>query len=230
LRRIFVEAGVDAAICAASRRSLMAGLALRAPGEGRGQVLIMAGMNWPRFRLLIRVMDGGGGAQDAAMGKSAVWRVARKVLCRNWHRVTAAGGDVMKNLLDRDLMRHQSALNLQAYRQQLLASNIANADTPFYKARDIEFGAALDEALGRRRWGGALALATSHPAHINGAVTQPTESFVRYRGEWQSAVDGNTVNMDVERAEFARNSVHYEASVTFINGLLRSMQTAISGQ
>jgi flagellar basal-body rod protein FlgB len=127
-------------------------------------------------------------------------------------------------------MFHQSALNLQAYRQQLLASNIANADTPNYKARDIEFGEALEEALGGRRWEGNLALATSHPAHIASQDSLPPEAFVRYRGEWQSAVDGNTVNMDVERAEFAKNSVHYEASVTFINGLLRSMQTAITGQ
>jgi flagellar basal-body rod protein FlgB len=136
----------------------------------------------------------------------------------------------MKNLLDRTLMFHQSALNLQAYRQQLLASNIANADTPNYKARDIEFGEALEEALGGQRWGRDLALATSHPTHIVNPDTQPPEAFVRYRGEWQSAVDGNTVNMDVERAEFAKNSVHYEASVTFINGLLRSMQSAITGQ
>jgi flagellar basal-body rod protein FlgB len=137
---------------------------------------------------------------------------------------------MMKNLLDRDLRLHQSALDLQAYRQQLLASNIANADTPHYKAMDIEFGEALDEALGRRRQEEDLALAVTHSGHIAGQDRLPVEAFVRYRAEWQSAVDGNTVNMDVERAEFARNSVHYEASITFINGLLRSMQTAISGQ
>jgi flagellar basal-body rod protein FlgB len=137
----------------------------------------------------------------------------------------------MKNLLERDLFAHQTALNLQAYRQQLLASNIANADTPYYKARDIRFRDALDAALGqRRRWGGPLALTTDHPAHIKGNPPLSPDSFVRYRTEWQSAVDGNTVNMDTERAAFAENSVHYEASINFINGLLRSMQTAIVGQ
>ena len=56
------------------------------------------------------------------------------------------------------------------------------------------------------------------------------ESLAGYRGELQSAVDGNTVNMDVERAAFAENALHYEASVTFINGMLRSMNSAITGQ
>jgi flagellar basal-body rod protein FlgB len=136
----------------------------------------------------------------------------------------------MKNLLERDLLVHQTALDLQAYRQQLLASNIANADTPYYKARDLQFRDALDSALGRRRWGRPLALATTHPAHIKAKVSLSPDSFVKYRTEWQSAVDGNTVSMDAERAAFAENSVHYEASINFISGLLRSMQTAIVGQ
>jgi flagellar basal-body rod protein FlgB len=135
----------------------------------------------------------------------------------------------MKTLLERDLLVHQSALNLQAYRQELLASNIANADTPNYKARDIAFRDALDAATGRR-WSGPLALATTHATHLAGKTSPQPEAFVRYRTEWQSSVDGNTVNLDVERAAFAENTVHYEASITFINGLLRSMQMAITGQ
>ncbi|MDR3212593.1 MAG: flagellar basal body rod protein FlgB [Azoarcus sp.] len=134
----------------------------------------------------------------------------------------------MKNLLDRDLFVHQTALNLQAYRQQLLASNIANADTPNYKARDIQFREALAAAVGGRR--GNLALETSNARHLGGTVSLSPEAFVRYRSEWQSAVDGNTVSMDAERAAFAENTTHYEASITFINGLLRTMQTAITGQ
>ena len=105
----------------------------------------------------------------------------------------------MKALLDNALSFHQTALNVQAQRQELLASNIANADTPNYKARDIDFRNGFQGLIG-------------------------------YRQEQQSSVDGNTVNMDVERAAFAENSLHYEASVTFINGLLRGMQTAITGQ
>lgn len=134
----------------------------------------------------------------------------------------------MKTQLDSALQFHQSALNLQAQRQQMLASNIANADTPNYKARDIDFRSALKGALGERM--GPLALASTSSRHLDVAEQMPFGAYVGYRREFQSSVDGNTVNMDVERAAFAENSVHYEASVTFINGLLRSMQTAISGQ
>lgn len=136
----------------------------------------------------------------------------------------------MKNLLEKNLMPHQTALNLQAYRQQLLASNIANADTPNFKARDILFRDALDTALGRERQGQSLSLMKTNVRHLGDNAVFSPESFVRYRLEWQSAVDGNTVDMDMERAAFAENTVHYEASITFINGLLRSMQTAIVGQ
>ncbi|MDR1855177.1 MAG: flagellar basal body rod protein FlgB [Azoarcus sp.] len=136
----------------------------------------------------------------------------------------------MKNLLDKELAVHRTALNLQAYRQQLLASNIANADTPHYKARDLKFRDALDAATGRRRGEKPLPLARTHPRHLEEKKKTAPEDFVRFRTEFQSAVDGNTVDMDTERAAFAENSVHYEASVTFINGLLRSMQSAITGQ
>ncbi|ANQ85903.1 flagellar basal body rod protein FlgB [Azoarcus olearius] len=133
----------------------------------------------------------------------------------------------MKTQLDQQLQFHQTALNLQAHRQQLLASNIANADTPHYKARDIDFREALQGALGKQS---NLALATTQSRHIAGGGGDVLEGATKYRTELQSAVDGNTVNMDVERAAFAENAIHYEASITFINGLLRGMQTAISGQ
>lgn len=133
----------------------------------------------------------------------------------------------MKTELDKALRFHQSALNLQARRQELLASNIANADTPHYKARDIDFAAALKGALGGT--GAPLALAGTSPQHLQSGQTA-FGAPVGYRQTFQASVDGNTVNMDVERAAFASNALHYEASVTFINGLLRGMQTAINGQ
>jgi flagellar basal-body rod protein FlgB len=134
----------------------------------------------------------------------------------------------MKALIDNALSFHQTALDVQTRRQQMLASNIANADTPGYKARDIDFRAALTNVLGERA--GPLPLATSSARHLPAAAAMPFETYIGYRRETQSSVDGNTVNMDVERAAFAENSVHYEASITFINGLLRGMRTAISGQ
>ena len=134
----------------------------------------------------------------------------------------------MRNLLDNSLRVHQAALNTQAYRQQLLASNIANADTPNYKARDIDFRSTLQGVLGSRV--GPLALATTAGGHMGVAQSNPLERFAQYRQEIQSSVDGNTVNMDIERAAFAENALRYEASVTFINGMLRSLNTALTGQ
>jgi len=130
--------------------------------------------------------------------------------------------------LDRHLGFQQAALNARAYRQELLAANIANADTPHYKARDIDFKEALMGALNGKVK--PLALATSTTRHIDGGEQSPMTPFVKYRTEHQSAVDGNTVDMDTERAAFAENAVQYEASLTFINGLMRSMQQAIAGQ
>ena len=134
----------------------------------------------------------------------------------------------MNTLFDRQIQFHQTALNLQAHRQQLIASNIANADTPNYKAKDVDFRAALQGALQAAT--STVPLATTQSGHIQGGGAPTLQGLTGYRAEMQSAVDGNTVNMDVERAAFAENALHYEASVTFINGMLRSMNTAITGQ
>lgn len=136
----------------------------------------------------------------------------------------------MTDRLDATLRFHQTALNARAFRQQVIASNIANADTPNYKARDLDFREALAGALGAKG-GDALALKTTSPRHIpGGGATDPLTAALKYRNEEQGAVDGNTVNMDVERSAFAENSVQYQASLTFINGMLTTMQRAIQGQ
>ena len=134
----------------------------------------------------------------------------------------------MTNRLDDTMRFHQTALNVRAYRQQVIASNIANADTPNFKARDVDFRAALAGALGGKT--GDIAMKTTSRRHIAGAAGGTFDANLKYRNEEQGAVDGNTVNMDVERAAFAENSVQYQASVTFINGLLTSMQRAVQGQ
>lgn len=134
----------------------------------------------------------------------------------------------MADRLDNALRFHQTALNVRAYRQQVIASNIANADTPNYKARDIDFREALNGALGGKPSG--LPLTTTSARHLAGSGEQGLDGNLKYRTEEQGAIDGNTVSMDVERSAFAENSVQYQASVTFINGLLRSMQQAIQGQ
>ncbi len=136
----------------------------------------------------------------------------------------------MIDRLDRDLNVQRAALNARAYRQELLASNIANADTPHYKARDLDFKAALSAAEGNREAGGTVALARTQAGHLPGADAGPWSGALRYRTEYQGAVDGNTVNMDVERAAFAENAMQMEALITFVRGRLRDLGTAIQGQ
>jgi flagellar basal-body rod protein FlgB len=136
----------------------------------------------------------------------------------------------MLDRIDQQLSTLTKAANLRSYRQELLASNIANADTPNYKARDIDFKAALAGAIAGRGHG-TLALSRTDEKHLSAAVAGPpfgTQTL--YRTEFQAAVDGNTVNMDVERSAFAENSVQLEASLTFVREEFRRLQTAIQGQ
>ena len=121
---------------------------------------------------------------------------------------------------------HGQALSLRAQRQRLIASNIANADTPGYVARDMNFAQALKEANGGAQ---ARMLATSQPGHIAGAAGAQAEPNLLYATPSQTNLDRNTVDMDRERANFADNSVKYEATVRFINGGVRTMLDAIRG-
>lgn len=139
--------------------------------------------------------------------------------------------------IDQYLSFHETALSLRAQRQELLASNIANADTPNYKARDLDFGSALHSALASKgAAGGASAnvLATTAASHIGrGAPTGEmlaNGTPVLYRGEVQGSVDGNTVDMDVERNQFADNALRYEAGITMINAQIKGLLAAIQGQ
>ena len=137
----------------------------------------------------------------------------------------------MTDRIDNLLQVQRSALNARAYRQELLASNIANADTPNFKARDIDFKGALESALTGRGSGGT-SLTTTSPRHFKGEMNQAGVGAgnVKYRTEFQPNVDGNTVNMDVERAAFAENAVQMEAMLTFIRGHLGTLQTAMQSQ
>ena len=134
----------------------------------------------------------------------------------------------MVNRLDDALQFQQTALNLRAARQELLASNIANADTPNYKARDIDFASALRNALAGTST--ELPAVQTSPSHLEGqAGGSILGAPVMYRKPVQPSADGNTVDMDVERAQFADNALRYEASVMFVNARLKSILTAIQG-
>ncbi len=133
----------------------------------------------------------------------------------------------MASKLDNALFFQHQALNLRAYRQQVLAANIANADTPNYKARDVDFASALQNAVAGRG-GAGLGMARTSAGHLSGSG-DAGPAPLQYRKDFQSAVDGNTVDMDIERSQFAENAVHYEAGITFISHQLKMMAAAVQG-
>jgi len=138
----------------------------------------------------------------------------------------------MLNQLDSTLSFHQNALRIRGNRQEIIAANIANADTPNYKARDIDFKAAMQGAMADVQQEQFNTIKTSGQ-HLDGVPSsapsgRPGEPL--FRPILQGSVDGNTVDMDVERNQFADNAIRYEASLTMINSQLKKMLTAIQGQ
>ena len=137
-------------------------------------------------------------------------------------------GVIVVSKLDNALSFQTRALGLRAYRQEVLASNIANSDTPNYKARDFDFTSALKEAIAGRG-DGALNLATTDTRHLPGAA-EAAPARLMYRSTVQPSVDGNTVDMDVERGQFSENAMQYQAGLTFITGKIKTLLSAIQGQ
>jgi len=139
----------------------------------------------------------------------------------------------MQNRLTQALDFQSQALVLRAERQRLIASNIANADTPGYQAREMDFAKALRQATGNTSPGSAapgsaaLALATTHAGHDPAVVRLREEPGLLFARHSQDAVDRNTVDMDRERASFTDNTVKYEATLRFLGGSLRSMLEAM---
>jgi len=135
----------------------------------------------------------------------------------------------MLNRLDDMLSFHTQALRVRDQRQQVLASNIANADTPNYKARDLDFKTALQGALKAVPAAGGTTLATTTPGHLAGNPGLAADAGLLYRTPAQGSVDGNTVDMDAERAAFADNAVHYEFNLTRISQQIKGMLAVIQG-
>jgi flagellar basal-body rod protein FlgB len=129
--------------------------------------------------------------------------------------------------LDTYLGVHATALTLRSQRTELLAANLANADTPGYRARDIDFKAALAAAGGSR---GDLHLATTRAAHMGGASGAESSPELKYRVPLAPSLDGNTVDAQLEQAAFAQNTVRYQATLSFLSSKFRGLMTAITGQ
>ncbi len=157
----------------------------------------------------------------------------------------------MLDKLDSEFAFGRQALDVRAYRQELLSSNIANADTPGYQARDVNFGAALGRALkqdGQTGTSNATRLPLAQPAGVTSGMTMasteaghmsgntqltatggPGEDYGRaaYRIPSQPSLDGNTVDLDAERVQFADNTVHYETGMTVMTNQIKAMLAAI---
>jgi len=139
---------------------------------------------------------------------------------------------------------HSKALVLRAERQRILASNIANADTPGYVARDFNFKETLGQmtqssasqlSQASRGLGLQASVASTHPRHIDIAGTGGNSTLsgtgaLAYGTQSQPSVDGNSVDLDRERASFVDNSVRYESTLRFINGQSKTLLSAIQGQ
>ena len=137
----------------------------------------------------------------------------------------------MLNRLTDSLDLQGQALQLRSERQRLIASNIANADTPGYVARDMDFAKTLRAATGGLA--AASTIATSHAGHIGagapGLSGGTVASELLYATPSQTSIDRNTVDMDRERASFADNAVKYEATLRFINSNVKTALDAIRG-
>ncbi|MGI9272099.1 MAG: flagellar basal body rod protein FlgB [Woeseiaceae bacterium] len=122
------------------------------------------------------------------------------------------------------LAQHEQALMFRAHRNEVISSNIANADTPNYKARDLDFGDALKSARSP-----SISMQRTSDLHLNSMQSTRHGGKLMYRTPSQPTLDGNTVEADIEQAAFAENAVQYRASLAFIDGKIRSLRYAIKG-
>ncbi|MGC4394852.1 flagellar basal body rod protein FlgB [Hydrogenophaga sp. T2] len=137
---------------------------------------------------------------------------------------------MLEQMTDR-LDFHAKALTLRSQRQQVIASNIANADTPGYAARDLDFAAALRNAAGGAAGTGPAATTDArHFSSVGAAAGAGGDPKLGYVVQTQPSQDGNSVDLDRERAAFVDNTIRYESTLRFINGHVKTMLSAITGQ
>lgn len=145
----------------------------------------------------------------------------------------------MQTSLDSYLGVHAQALPLEAKRNEILATNLANVDTPNFKARDLDFKAALSAVAGNTAPNGSSAMAlragnaspqAAVPVDASaGSETSIDAASLKYRVPMAPSLDGNTVDEQLEQSAFVENNVRYQATLTFLNTALRNLMTAITG-
>lgn len=122
---------------------------------------------------------------------------------------------------------HEKAMKLRAHRSEVLASNIVNAETPGYKARDFDFQSVLKNEMAVRQ---GLAVKTTNERHIATQAINSNNFNMQYRMPHQASLDGNTVEAEREQVEFSANSMSFQASMRFLDGKIKGLKTAIKGQ
>jgi flagellar basal-body rod protein FlgB len=132
----------------------------------------------------------------------------------------------VRSSLDNVFGIHEQSLLMRERRAQLLAENLANADTPHYKARDLDFRAVLAGARAQDR----ADLRTSHALHIAGAGSTVAGEEALFRAPIQPSIDGNTVDPQTERSAFLDNALRYQASLQFLDRRIRGLMSALRGE
>lgn len=124
---------------------------------------------------------------------------------------------------------HEQALNIRSNRAEILASNIANADTPGYKAQDLDFKSAL--ALAGEQYNSGTNLALTNSKHISIGNSNPLLNAVKFRDAYQPDTgDGNTVDINTERMAYTENSLEYQTTLEFLNSRISTLRTVLSGE
>ena len=131
------------------------------------------------------------------------------------------------SLIDRAFSIHDDAMMLRSRRTSILAANIANADTPNYKARDMDFADMMQRVTQQDRH--SINLASTHDRHLS-STAQQAQADIKYRNPFHPSLDGNTVDMHVEQARFSENAVQYQVSLTMLNSKISGLLLAIKGQ
>ena len=129
---------------------------------------------------------------------------------------------------DRSFSIHDDAMILRGKRSSMLASNLANADTPGYKARDIDFSQVLSR-VEQQTQPGRIMMASTHARHL-GTARADLGMDLMYRNPLHASLDGNTVDTHVEQAEFAENAMMFQASFNFLNSKVKGLMKALKGE
>ncbi|PYC21067.1 flagellar basal body rod protein FlgB [Aquipseudomonas alcaligenes] len=130
---------------------------------------------------------------------------------------------------DKALGIHEMALGFRAQRAEVLANNIANADTPHYKARDLDFAAVLAEQ-NEKQGGKTFGLSRTDSQHIAADGIQLADPALRFRTPFHPSIDQNSVDMQQEQANYAENAVQFQASFTFLNSKFKGLVSALRGE